>query len=834
MPSARAAAVRTAADLAALLRDLRQRAAGADLSYRQIAHRTGTSAAAVGAYLTGTRVPPADRLRRLAALFGADAAEQAALAAARERVVSGRTAPAPAGLPAPRTLPAPVSGFVGRAAQLAALDRLAEPAVVVAVTGMGGVGKTAFTVHWGHRAADRFPAGQLYVDLHGFGPGPALSTMDALGVLLSGLTVDLPPDLAGRSALYHRLLRDRALLVVLDNAAGGDQVRPLLPPAPCVTVVTSRDDLRSLDARHVPLDVLPAVEAAALLHLLIGERVDHEPGAARRLAGRCGCLPLALRVAAAHALGRPLVPLSRLVTELGGEPVNLDVLETAGDGRTDVRTVFSWSVRGLPGAAARAFRLFGLLPGTDVDGPGLAALIDGEPAEAERLGTVLAAASLVERRNDGRYGMHDLLRAYAGEVAVRDLTAAERHAATTRLLDHYLATATAAIDARFPLNRSSRPPMTVPAARPSAPDLTDAGAASAWLAAERTNLVRACGHAARNGWPHHAIRLALVLWPFLDGGFYDDALTVHSAALAAADSLGTAGEPAQRAGIHGGLGITHWRLGRLDRAAEHLATAFAGNVRAGNAGGATVNMAALGLVRDGQGRYPDAIACQRRGLAVARAAGILVQQGIQLVNLGYAHLRTEEYAVAADLYREACGVFESGGERWGVAQARAGLAAAAVGLGRYDEALSEATEALAVNRSFGHVVYGIRALITIGSVYRRLGRLDEAFARLDEALAECRKLNNPRPTASVLNALGETYGPAGDPERALACHREALDLADRCGDRWEHARALVGAGDALAAYGDDRSAREHWHRAHRFYRTAGLPAADRVLGRLSR
>jgi tetratricopeptide (TPR) repeat protein/transcriptional regulator with XRE-family HTH domain len=843
----RARAARTLADLAQMLEELRQREArqrrGPALSYRQLAGDTGWSVAAIGTYLSGTRLPSAARLERLVAILGADAAERAALVAARDRLVAtGRLVAAlrvadrargPAG--APRTLPASTPRFTGREAQLAILDRLLGSAEVgpAVLTGMAGVGKTALAVHWAHRVATEFPDGQLYVDLHGYDVAVSLSTMDALGLLLSSLgaaRATLPDHEAGRAALYHRLLRGRRLLVLLDNANGADQVVPLLPAPPSVAVVTSRDDLRELVATdRVDLDLLTMAEAVSLLRALIGDRADREPEATRALALRCGRLPLALRVAAEHVASRPDMGLFEFVAEHDGAAAELDTFD-AGDEHADVRAVFSWSLRGLPGASARTFRLLGLMPGYDLDVAGMAALAGVDPGDVGAIADTLARAHLIEPDGVGRLGMHDLVRAFAGESCERELSTMERHTAVRRLLDHYLATATAAIDRQFPLNRSTR---LAGLSEPDASVFADVGAAAAWLAAERVNLVRACVHAARGGWPRHAIGLALVLRPLLDEGYYDDALIVHGAALAAAEKLGEECGPAERAGIYSGLGIAHWRLGRLDIAAEQLRLAFDEHQRAGNAGGATLSLCALGLVRDAQGRFREARRCQQRGLTLARAAGIRAQEGIQLVNLGYSHLRLEQYAEAAELYGQAFDWFSRDGEQFGLAQAQWGLAMALEGQGQLDEALARAEASLAGARSFGQVAGRVRVMATIGSILRRMGRLDEAVDQLAEALRECREVNNPRPTAQVLNALGETYHDRGDDDLALVRHTEAVALADQCGDRLEAQRALVGLGDAYAAMGDADRARESWRRAYRFYSNARLPAAARVRARLS-
>lgn len=355
----------------------------------------------------------------------------------------------------PAQLPADVDVFTGRAEELAELDHLlaagltagpgSTAVVITAVSGTAGVGKTALALHWAHRVRGEFPDGQLYVNLRGYDSDPPIPVEDALAGLLRALGLagpDIPPEVDERAAAYRSLLDGRRILVVLDNAASVEQIRPLLPGArSCVVVVTSRDSLAGLAARHgarrLDLDLLPPDDAVALLRALIGERVDAEPDAAATLAEQCARLPLALRMVAELVATRPGTSLAGLVDELAGGQRRLERLNAGGDPRTTVRAVFSWSYRHLPADAARAFRLLGLHPGPDLDADAAAALTDTAVEQAQYLLDLLARAHLISLTSPGRYTMHPLLHAYSTQLATENDTEAERQAALTRLLATY-------------------------------------------------------------------------------------------------------------------------------------------------------------------------------------------------------------------------------------------------------------------------------------------------------------------------------------------------------------------------------------------------------------
>jgi hypothetical protein len=337
------------------------------------------------------------------------------------------TAMAPSRL-VPAQLPAGVSGFTGRDAELAQLDDVLDgtaESAISAVSGTAGVGKTALCLRWAHRCRDRFPDGQLYVDLRGYDPAQPLTPEQALARLLTAVGVatrDIPPDVEPMAARYRTEVDGRRMLILLDNAASEEQVRSLLPGTPsCVVVVTSRDQLAGLvavpGAHRLDLDLLPMADAVDLLRRLIGPRVEAEPAAATTLAEQCARLPLALRVAAELAISRPANALRDLVVDLGDHQRRLTLLDAGGDPRAAVAAVFSWSIRHLPPDLVRVFRLVGLHPGADFDAYSAAALAGIDPERARGALGLLARAHLLQRTNAGRFTAHGLLRAYATHLA---------------------------------------------------------------------------------------------------------------------------------------------------------------------------------------------------------------------------------------------------------------------------------------------------------------------------------------------------------------------------------------------------------------------------------
>jgi DNA-binding SARP family transcriptional activator len=527
-------------------------------------------------------------------------------------------AEAAAARPVPAQLPANVPGFTGRERELSELtDRLAAGEITIAaIAGIPGVGKTALAVRFAHQVRDRFPDGQLYLNLRGYDHEQQLPVSDALAAFLRALGVpgaEIPTDPQERAAHYRTLLDGRRVLVLLDNVSSADQVGPLLPGSPsCLVLVTSRDSMPGLVARHgahrIDVGLLAVDESVQLLRRLVGSRVDAEPQAATVLAEQCGRLPLALRVAAELAATQPAQDLADLTIELGDQRRRLDLLDAGGDAHTGLRAVFTSSYRRLPEAAAGAFRLLGLHPGPDVDAYGAAAVFGTDLRTARDLLERLARVYLVHRLGPKRFAMHDLIRLYAAEAAARLDPAAARQAALTRLLDHYRYTAATAMDELTPGDRSRRPSVAEPST--PTPRFPDRASAQAWADTERENLLAGAAHAAAHGWPVHTVELSAILWRYLDvGGHYDDALVLHDRAIDAARQRGDHTGQATAA-----IGMVHFRRGAYPAAADFFQRALEAYAAAGDRREQTHLLVNLGNVRHLQGRFGEAAACYRQAL----------------------------------------------------------------------------------------------------------------------------------------------------------------------------------------------------------------------------
>ncbi|MEV0146054.1 MULTISPECIES: BTAD domain-containing putative transcriptional regulator [unclassified Nonomuraea] len=646
--------------------------------------------------------------------------------------------PAAMAKPAAAFLPYDIADFAGRSVQV---EELCEPAsrvvTIAAIDGMAGIGKTALAVHVAHRLAERYPDGQLFIDLHAHTAGQRpLEPAEALEVLLRQLGVPterIPASMVERAALWRAELAGRRVLLVLDNAADAAQVRPLLPGASSsLVLITSRQRLTDLDgSRALSMDVLPLPDAVVLFTGIVGERADAEPEAVREVLLLCGFLPLAVRIAATRLRHRPRWSVAHLAERLRDERRRLTELARS---ERSVAAAFTLSYRQLTADQQRLFRLLGLHPGRDIEPHAAAALAELPVERAEDLLEDLLDAHMLQQRAFGRYVFHDLLRQYAAQLVAEQEPPDARHAALTRLLGHQLSTASAAMDVLYPDSAHRRP--RVKQLPPPPVPLHDVSQAQAWLDAERANLVLAADRDMA-----HTGLLATTLYRYLyDHAHHDDALALYGKALRAARCRE---DPAGEGRALTDLGWVHQVLGSNDIAREHFDRALAACRTAEDRRGQARALIGLGRVCTDEGDHEPAREAHLRALELFRDIGDLFGEAVTLDYLGVVHERLGQYAQAADLHRQALNLFRDIGSRGGEADALDNLGAACTRLGRHAEARDHHEQALELYRRFGYRRGEAKALNSLAEIAATLGDLGRAVRLHTAALRLAVELNNP-------------------------------------------------------------------------------------------
>ncbi|MFC0032715.1 BTAD domain-containing putative transcriptional regulator [Micromonospora chaiyaphumensis] len=682
--------------------------------------------------------------RRLAEELGVDPGEE--LREAYDRLLHQRTRPprtgSPAPLPRPAQLPPDLPFFAGRgdlvADARAAVARPDGPAVL-AIDGMPGVGKTALAIHLAHGFAADYPDGQLYVDLRGYdGREPAMSPAEALRGFLGSLGVPqqgIPAELHAQAGLYRSSLAGRRMLIVLDNCRDAEQIRHLLPGSPgCLVIVTSRSRLSGLltTAGAHPLPVgLPSVEEAraALSRPLGAGRVAADPAAIDAIIAACGRLPLALAVVAARAASLPRTPPAQIAAELAATPGSLDGFD-GDDPQSGVRAVFSWSYRALSAPAAGLFRLLPVHPGPDLSVAGAAGLAGVPLRTARALLGELSRAHLVSEDPPGRYRTHDLLLSYATELGEEHDGPAERAAAELRCLRFYRATG---YQAHRRLLTSEGHPLIDPG--PGETPLRFAGHDDAmrWFTAERQVLIALVGRAARQGRHTDAWQLALGMQHFFDrSGRWADWTTTGEVALEAARA---GGDLIGQARMHRSLAGAAYFRHEHEIALAHLDRALALLARLGLSGEltrATINRA---MILSAQGRHEEVV-------------------------------RT----VSATL-----GPWTAGDDKL-LADALVIMAASNAELGRDDEAVRCAEQAMALSRRARYRLGVAEAWEALGKAYAARREVGRAIDCWREAAAAYQDAAAAAPAAEVLALLGDALAAEGDQEAAVRAWREGTAL----------------------------------------------------------
>ena len=856
----------------------------ARLTQEDLAEASGVRPRSISDLERGVAVTPQrETIRRLA-----DALKLTGLVRVQfEAIARGR--PVPTGTEADgvggaaaatRTLPRDIASFTGRQQELQELVTAASGAAqwggvvsIHAIGGMAGVGKTAFAVHAAHRLADRFPAGQIFLPLHGHTPGPQpVDTADALASLLLTAGVpagQIPPGLEARMALWRDRLAGKQLLLVLDDAASSEQVLPLLPGVGgSLVLVTSRRRLSALDdATAVSLDTLPPGEAAALLVRLAGRAgLSPDVPAVGEITRLCGFLPLAIGMAARQLHHHPAWSLSGRAAELAAARDRLELMATEN---LSVAAAFNLSYADLTRDQQRLFRRLGLHPGADIDGYAAAALDGTDPPTARRGLEALYDQYLMAEPAQGRYRMHDLIREHARAQADRLDPDGDRDQAITRLLDYYQH---AAAVADTLIARQVRPgPAPMEGAIPAAvAALAGREQALAWARAERASLLACLDQATSTGQHSRVIALTAGIAGLLrSDGPWAEAITRHTAAVQAARYLG---DRLGQANALNDLGDVRRLTGEYPAAAQAQEQALDIYRDLGNRLGQANTLHYLGDVRRMTGDYPAAVQAQEQALDIYRDLGDRLGQANALSYLGIVRHLTGDYPAAAQAYEQALGIYRDLGNRLGQADAlrflgdvrratgdypaaaeaqeqaldiyrglgdRGGEANALWDLGFVRRvtgdlpAAAQALEqALAIYRDLGNRLGQASALSRLGDVLRMTGDYPTAAQSLEQALGILRDLGDRGGEAEVLNERGTLHRVSGDLAQAEGCHQQALGLARAIASSWDEAHALAGLGRCALTAGHAAQAEGLLQQALEIFQRIGAAEAPDLLAEL--
>jgi DNA-binding SARP family transcriptional activator len=628
----------------------------------------------------------------------------------------------------PAQLPLALANVLGREPELEVLDDALppdgeeSPAVVYAVSGPPGVGKTALAVAWAHRVASRFPDGQLYANLRGFSPqGTVVAACDVLHGFLEALGIPpqrIPETLPARMGLYRTLLAGKRVLVLLDNARDAKHVRSLLPAASgSAAIITSRNKLTSLVAADgavaVPLGVLSRDAAHRILTQRLGQkRVATEPDAVDEIIGRCAGLPLALGIVAARITTEPSVSLASIADEMLAACDALDAL-SGGDHRADVRVVISWSYAVLSPDAARLFRLMSIHPDAEMGLPAIASVGTVTISEARRLVAELATANLVTIVDSGRYAFHDLIRAYAQEQSQTLDSAAHRADAMRGLLDYYVRSA----DVAAGLMDAYRDSVVVaePSVKVAPASLADHEQALAFLTTEYRSLLELVRLAEASGFEAHAWQLASTLTEFFERrGLWQDWLTALRTAVNAAERLG---DPRGLAYSNRGLGRAHHWHGNYREAAIHHRKALDYFVALDDGRGQARVWHSLGRLAELEGHLDEALANTQRGLELFRAVDDAPGIAKALNGVGWYHCLLGDYELALRCCGEALVLVQELGDRRVEANTWDSLGYAHHMASDHQRAVECYEQALALFREMGDRYHEADASVHLGDAY---------------------------------------------------------------------------------------------------------------------
>ncbi|GAA2430640.1 tetratricopeptide repeat protein [Actinomadura vinacea] len=770
------------------------------------------------------------------------------------------------------TLPRDTFAFEGRDQELRELvdavrrrTEAGELLPIYTIDGMPGVGKTAFAVHTAHLLADGFPDGTLFVDLHAHTAGQLpVEPADALGSLLSIVGVAaqyIPAGMDARAAMWRDRLAGKRVLLVLDNAAGHHQVEPLLPGTEnCLVLVTSRRRLSALGATvPLPLGVLSAAQATALLATLSGRDLSGIEAAADTVVRLCGHLPLAISLLAGRLRHHPSWLVEDLIEDLADAQTRLDELQAED---TAVATTFELSYQRLPEDRKAFFRRLGLHPGEDIDDQAAAALAGIPLVQARRHLTALHDDHLIDEPRRRRYRMHDLIRDYTRALAGHD-GPSKGEEAIGQLFDYYQRTAALADRHLGPALRTNIP------ANPGVSDSpvpTTRETALHWMETERANLLACAEHTIRQNQHPRLLRFAEAMAGFLrQAGPWDRAIEIHRAATAAAEHdadppaqakalvhltivqyLSGAYPPAREAAKRAltlyrdlgdlpgqaaalcHLGIIHELTNEHEPATQALERSLALYRCLDDRKGQADAITHLGIVRYWSSDYPGGSELLEQAVMLYREVGDLPGQANASYHLGLIRWLIDDYPGAAEALEKSMTLHRGSGNRLGMAEAQNWLGAVWRTIGEYEAATRAQSDALAVFREMGSRFDEAEALYNLGVTSWSTEDYDTAAEFLEASLLACRELDNPLGEADSLCVLGSVHRHTGDHAKATELLDKSLTLYRELDNELGEAATLNEIGALLFASGRHAEALEHYEFALRLARSVNGPFEEAV------
>jgi DNA-binding SARP family transcriptional activator/tetratricopeptide (TPR) repeat protein len=814
--------------------------------------------------------------RRLVAEQGTEPG--ALLSELHQRILAGddRLAPRPAAVvAAPAAVPdtplPETADFVGREDELKLLTADHGPAPWVAVIeGMPGVGKTALAARAARLVSGQYPDGILYLNLQSHDPdGSSLHPAEALHHLLRLLAVpaeQIPSATGARTALWRAHLSRRRAVVILDDVAGPDQVRPLLPvTGRSLILITTRRRLALGDARQLTIDVLSVAEAVTLFRRIAGEGGAMDGDQVVATVGLCGRLPLAVQLTARRIAQAGPPGLGSLIEEWPQYPAWLG---GTGAASPEVIAAFDLSYRGLDSDQQRLFRRLGASPCATHSLASAAALAGCTVPEAEKALGVLLDCHLITQGPDDQFRLHDLIRGYAAARARRDDSGTEPGEAVGRLLRYYLHTADQADRILHPFRRRPGPAEPQPAGRPAFEAHEDA---ASWLDSEWRSILQAASYAGRNDWKQECADLSHLLAEFLEiRACWDEAIAAHTLALQACRYLADPARTAraslalsvvgQQTGRHEAaiplaeeaaaiyrsladrrgearsldqVGLAHQRTARSREALAYFSEARILYEAAADQRGVADTLSHSGIASWHLGRYPEAHAQLRQALALYRDVGDRRGEAKALNNLGRVLLNNGEHAAALDAYQQSLQIFrEIGGPQ------NEAILCQAIGSvhryrGSYEEALSACRRALALYREIGDLPDEADALNEIGAIYQSASCYDEALIHHQKARQIAEEIGDMVQQLIAVRMIADLHRVTGRCSEALDDYQAALKLAREIGDPYEEGKILQGMAEVTLYTQRRDAARIVFRQALDIFERLGVPEAESARMRIA-